>query len=197
MMKRLLTLLGVLAVVAGTSWAGIPEPDNCSVMPCDGLDYPRIFGSPDLPGAVGYANLDIYVRDHWDNPIQDEQVQVLIEPVCLVENGGAVVTCHDSYTGTTDEDGHVVINMALGGCCSGGTVAQIVCLNVVIRAYEDIVSPDYDGTTGDGAVNAMDLAYFGVQSGAGSPGCTDYNGDGTTNALDVAYFGSSWGHYCD
>jgi len=86
--------------------------------------------------------------------------------------------------------------VTLGGCCQQSQAAWIDACGVIIRVYNAIVSPDFDGLEGDCTVGLADFIVFSTGYISGASGCTDYTGSGRTELGDFIVFGQSWAHFC-
>ena len=192
-MKALLAVLVGMALSLGIASATVPDPTLCSVTPLDEtgavvVSPECINGVEDPPDAIVFT---VNVRNANDDPIPDAFVE------CIFGNPGNHYICGSAVlTGTTNEDGDVTFAIAAGGCTVEDGAFRIKANNVEIRAYDHVTSPDWDGTSGDGLVNALDLSAFGSSMGGGNSPCTDYDNNGATNALDLAVFGASWAYGC-
>jgi hypothetical protein len=119
----------------------------------------------------------------------------------------------DGYTGlcayqdpglvqNTDVAGNVCFNIQGGGCWKSQSDALVIRANgVVIRSYNNVMSPDYGGNDNQGqvylwslTVDPSDLAAFvsAYRGGTGPASCHDYDMNGTTGPTDLAVFTSSY-----
>jgi hypothetical protein len=188
MRKVVLAVIG-LVLSMGIAGATVPDPENCSVEPCDTIDGVVISpytGTP--PAAIVFtAN----IRNSNNDPIPNAFVELIFStPGNHFFCGSAVLT------GTTDANGNVSFAVAGGGCTLGTNAMKIRANNVEIRAYPSVKSPDYNGVAGDGQVALVDFTVFGNAYVAGAPGCTNYFNDGSTGLTDFTCFGACWGANC-
>lgn len=190
MCRGLMVLLFLLSLV-GVADANVPDPDNCSVMPCDlfmGIltcPYSATAAPPEVTHFV------VTVLNMSGQPIVGAYVEIL---VYFPANH---LSCPNAQpAGITDENGQVEFNLAMGGCTVDQTqTVGIVANGVPIRIYERLLSPDYSGE-GDLMVGLLDFTYFGSAMVHSAAGCTDYFNDGATGLDDFSAFGECWGHSC-
>jgi hypothetical protein len=199
-MKHFLFSVCALALIAGSAYADVPDPSNCS---CS-LDGPERMlmipggGSPWAPNGNG--NFTINVRNAANAPINNAVVEILVARQPEYDK-----TCYDGAPWTvsnTDAAGNVTMNVPGGGCTKNYIDAVVIRANGVdIREYEHVMSPDYAATDNDGIsgrwdhlVNPVDLASFvgAYKGGTGPASCHDYDNDGTTNPTDLAVFVSAY-----
>lgn len=176
-----------LVFTAGAANATIPDPDLCTVAPCD--DFLGVVTYPDpLPGGSG--EFTVNVRNGDNDPIPNAFVEV----VFLVEANH--LFCPDIVLdGNTDDVGNVVFNISAGGCTEGTDAIQIVANGTPIRTYTNAKSGDWD-TSADGSVGLSDFIFFGGNYGPTIGGCTDFFNDGGTGLDDLIGFGEMFGHDC-
>ncbi len=189
-----LTVLGLLFVV-GIAAATVPDPNLCTVDPCD------VFGMPPgtSPGMIlypcpeddGFAEFTCNIRNADGDPIPDAVVEIII----LVP-GNHCICPEGVLTGITDENGNVTFNISGGGCTFGQDAVQIIANALIIRTYQNLKSPDFDGGGSDCAVDLADYITFGGDFSSGAPGCHDYFNDGACDLGDFILFGEAWGRTC-
>ena len=192
-MKTALTLLAVLALMGSTAYASVPDPDYCSVTPMDDMDVARLIGVPDEMG-VPSAQLNIFVAAFGGDAIDNAYVEVVLSGLC----DGLCICDAAVLTGYTVA-GWLTIEGQFGGCCDLAPDAAVVVVaeGVGIRSAGYVVSPDYDGATGDCAVTLADFIYFGSNWGQVSGvTCADYSGDEACTLADFITFGAGWGKFC-
>ena len=88
-----------------------------------------------------------------------------------------------------------VITLRGGGCIRNTDLACVFRANgVVIRDYENLKSPDWDGVAGNCVVNLADLVRFAPNTDL----CFDYNNSGGVDLSDVVTFVSGFtpAHHC-
>jgi hypothetical protein len=187
-----LAVIGLVLTV-GIANATVPDPDLCSVLPCDTYGVPAgsapgIFMYPD-PVPDGLAKFTVNVRNADDDPIPDAFVEILIGVP------GNHHLCPDVVlTGTTDANGDVDFNISAGGCTIGANAVIIRANGVDIRDYDYLKSADFSPV--DGQTELADFIAFGTQYASSAPGCTDFFNDGTTELTDFVAFGEAWGRAC-
>ena len=205
-MKRVLLALVALALVGGTAYASVPDPDFCEVQPQDGMDCPKLIGVPSDPAPARFstlADVEIWVRAFGNTPIENAYVEIVMNELCEVH----MCYCQDNdMTGITDAVGYVKLNLMLGGCCTETSSAIILAggdptatppiPGTPIRAYDMVTSPDFDGTTGNCAVALEDLIFFAAQYGSSTNPCTDYSGDCVADLTDLILFAAQYGQSC-
>jgi hypothetical protein len=122
------------------------------------MALPRIVGIPDQVLPPMAAWIDIHIRNAQNDPVPDCFVTLNTSceepPLCFC--GFRQVT-----HGYTDASGHVRLMVTLGGCCEQPQAAWIDACGVIIRVYNAIVSPDFDGLQGDCTVGLADFIVFG------------------------------------
>ena len=192
MRSVVLAVIGLVLTV-GIANATVPDPDLCSVLPCDTYGVPAgsapgIFMYPDpVPGGLGEFVCNI--RNADNDPIPDAFVQIIIGVP------GNHWQCPDIVlTGTTDANGDVTFNISAGGCTIGAGAVTIQANGVDIRDYDNLKSADFSPV--DGATELADFIEFGNQYAVSAPGCTDFFNDGATELTDFVAFGEAWGRAC-
>lgn len=188
-------LVLVLAVSAAVAPSGppdtsiVPDPDLCTVVPCD--DMEGILTAP-FAGSPGpqVTEFTVTVLTWPGIPVPNAFVEVIMHyPTNHVVCSGAMLY------GITDSQGQVTMNLAMGGCSLVHDAVRIRVNGVDIRVYDRLLSPDFDGEA-DGTVGLTDFCYFGSKFVAGAPGCTDYFNDQVTGLEDFAAFGECWAGSC-
>ncbi len=187
----LAVVLGVV-LTCGIANATIPEEAYCSVTPCDQTGI--VLTCPDYLGGtlqpVAGVSFTVNVRNGDNNVIPNAYTEVVFD------FPGNHEFCSDIVaTGTTDDNGNITFNLSAGGCTMTPSAIHINANTYLIRTYDNVKSPDWDGTA-DGQVALSDFIVFANAYAAGAGGCTDYFGDGVTNLNDFILFGSAWAHYC-
>ncbi len=96
-------------------------------------------------------------------------------------------------SGVTNPAGRVRLSLFGGGCTESMPLAAVIKVGgMVVRSYDNIKSPDYNGAAGDGAVDLSDLVAF-TSAFLGAPGdCHDYDNDEVTGLSDLVLFGPSF-----
>ncbi|MFC1572710.1 hypothetical protein ACFL6M_03835 [Candidatus Eisenbacteria bacterium] len=201
-MKVLLGALFLLALAGGTASASVPDAGNSTVSPADGFNTPRLVGIPSdddkTPLAEGWiSNTVVTVRD-GDNPpapIESSWVTLTIadpdENLCYCEQYPPV------WAGFTDANGRVVLYQPFGGCSWGVSWNAVIQADgIPLRAFEWIVSPDWNQDSGNCEITISDFTVFGwAWSGDPSniqPLCSDYDGNGLFTVVDLTLFGYAW-----
>jgi hypothetical protein len=196
------TLIALLALLllGGTAHAnpGGPDPDHCTVLPPDEMASPRLVGVPvNGSGGASIADLDICIRSITGDPLSDIFVQVTFrascndpDPLCICTTG--------VFTGFTDLEGHLRLNLKFGGCCQDAYSAIIDAEGFPIRAYSIVVSPDYDGVRGNCAVTLADFVYFTTGYGQTGAPCRNLDGDAGDSCTlpDFVEFASAYASSC-
>ena len=189
MCRGLMSTLFFLVLV-GSAVAEVPDPDNCSVMPCD-----LFMGVLMCPYGVGSAPpqvtaFTVEIINGAGMPVPNAYVEI----IALVP-GNHQFCANAGLTGITDENGQVEMNVSGGGCTLGMDAVVISANGVFIRVYDRLISPDYSGEP-DLEVSLPDFTFFGSAMIQGHAGCTDYFDDGTTGLDDFSAFGECWGRSC-
>jgi len=164
-----------------------------TVMPVNDFDYPRIIGVPSEGDGPPMSTIDVYVENYYSGyPIPDMYVTVEFDASCT-----GLCFCDDAQlSGVTDDTGHVLIDIKVGGCCEGTGVVRIIGNGVLLAQYDMFVSPDFDQMYGSCDVLLPDFITFGSAFGGSGAGCSDFTGDGQTDISDFIAFGSAWGREC-
>lgn len=176
---------GTLLLPAGALAMTTPDPPNVEVHPCDELG--GVLLAPDRPSPLPATEVVIIVRNSDNQPVPNAQVVLELTPGNLL--------CDDMVAvATTDGDGVAHMKMAGGGCVQHSAAAGILKANgVTIRAYQDVKSPDYDGSGGDLRVDLSDLVAFSSEFlGASPDGCHDYDNGGSTDLGDLIIFSAAF-----
>lgn len=186
-----------LVVSAGPGAADLPDP-TCIICSLDQTE--RLLLIPDENG-VPQGEFTMIVRNMWggcEPPIADAIVEVLIGG----QAQGKTRLCGSAvYTGRTDENGFVRMNVTGGGCYKGANAVVIRVNGVEVRAYQVVVSPDYAGWDNQGqpnrsslSVSLADLAAFvmAYQGGTGGASCHDYDNNGRMDPGDLAVFAAAY-----
>ncbi len=183
----LITLVGVPAVAARAS---VVDPAYCSVEPCDVTGVVVICPSDGTP--PGSSNFTVNVRNDRGDPVPYAKVEVIF---ILPES---FALCGDpSVTKYADHNGNATFNLSAGGCGSGTPGIEIWANSTLIRTYQNVRSPDYDGASGDGMVSLADFMEFTAEWGhCHSNCCHDYNGDNSVTLADYIMFSECWGRNC-
>lgn len=175
---KLIVALALCSFAAEEAWADEPVPPDASVEPWDSM-----LGAFFAPTAIPGNTVQLVVRDGAGDPVANANV--------TVEVGPEVNLCDDVVlTTTTDSEGIAHFTALGGGCQSHVSLVTIIRVNgVVIRAYSDVKSPDFDGTTSNLRVDLGDLVAFGNEFGGKTSGvCHDYDNNGTTGLADFILF---------
>lgn len=188
MRKVVLAVIGLVLSV-GIAGATVPDPELCSVEPCDTID--GIIISPYSGAAPTVIEFTANVRNSNNDPIPNAFVELVFGTP-----GNHFFCTSAVLTGTTDANGDVSFAVAAGGCTMGANAVKIRANNVDIRTYENVKSPDFDGVAGNGQVVLADFTTFGNAYVTGAPGCTDYFNDGSTSLGDFSAFGLCWAQVC-
>jgi hypothetical protein len=188
MRKVVLAVIGLVLSV-GIAGATVPDPDNCSVEPCDTIN--GVVVSPYSGTAPASVVFTANIRNSNNDPIPNAFVELIFgTPGNHFFCGSAVLT------GTTDANGDVTFAVAAGGCTMGANAMKIRANQVEVRNYPNVKSPDYNGVAGDGMVVLADFTTFGNAYVTGAPGCTDYYNDGVTGLPEFTTFGGCWAKAC-
>lgn len=181
--------LTVAPIAAAPDTSVVPDPDYCSVVPCD--EIAGILTTPHSGAGPAAARFVVTVQPAQGVPLPNAFVEIIpADPT-------AHVLCPQArLTGLTDANGRVEFDLAMGGCTLRPNAVRIRANGVIIRSYPRLVSPDYDGEA-DGAVVLSDFTVFGTALVTGAGGCTDYYNDGTTGVDDFTGFAACWGRSCE
>lgn len=191
----LIALVG-LALLSGATYASVPDPEMCTVNPPDQMAAPRLIGVPSTTGQAA-ANLSITIRASDGTAINNAYVEVILNPTCNDPSPLCVCTV-GVFSGYTSPSGTLTLNMKYGGCCTDQSSAIIVAEGTPIRAYDIIVSPDYNGVDGNCQVNLADFVYFSGRYGQTGQPCSNFSGDATEtcNLADFVTFAGVYGRTC-
>lgn len=189
-----------LGLIASAAPGDVPDPSNCT---CDLDELGRallIPGGPVPPPngpwqPNGHADFCVNVRNAANAPINNAIVVILIAGL---ETGHTCLCDLAETVKHTDMYGNVCFNIPGGGCLKHQYDAFLIRANgVVIRTYDNVMSPDYTGRDDDGIpgrcdlmVTPEDLAAFilAYMGGTGPASCHDYDNDGITGPIDLGVF---------
>ena len=189
-MKRLLSAVVMLALIGGMAYASVPDPTYCEVTPLDGFEYQRMVVIGDDPAPSALADITVVVKAYGGIPLDNRLVEITFNGDC----DATMCYCTGlTLSGYTDANGSISFNLAASGCCETTTAGLIVADGLPIRGYDVIVSPDYDGATGNCNMETGDFIAFGAQGWAGQMTCYDTSGDGVVDITDFIAFASAWG----
>ena len=177
-----LFLIAAVLWVSSAAGNAVPDQTYCTVVPADRLD--GIILCPDAPTPIPESVETITVRDSNNNPYPNASVRFYF-------NDPSVVLCpHAVLEGATDRNGVIQLTMAGGGCGISSAGCVVRANGVVIRAYDNTKSPDWDGTSGNLRVDGGDYIAFGPAfNQALTPGgCFDFDNSGSVGAGDYAIF---------
>ncbi len=154
-----------------------PDSELCSVEPCDTNN--QVLVCPGLQ-ENGLDDITIEIHDQEDQPIKDAWVEIDFGECEKLCDDGA----WDEHGGLTDENGVIVIDPLVGGCEDCTVIVRCNC--EVIRTFDRVVSPDWNGSWANGRVDEEDGQFFTYALSVNHP-CGDYNGDGLVDTEDGAY----------
>jgi len=188
-MKKLLSALFVLALCSSVVFATVPDPTKCSVAPGDALN--GLVTAPDSPAPISATLYTITVRNAANNPIPNASVVIEFPAPTNIRN---CTTANN--TATTNAQGVANITLRGGGCKISAGAGLVKANGVVIRTYNNVKSPDWDGAAASGAMTLADLLAF--RAVPVFPFCHDYNNDNTMNLSDTLIFSSAYvpAHIC-
>lgn len=191
----LIALVG-LALLSGATYASVPDPDMCSVIPPDNMAAPRLIGVPATTGQAA-ANLTVTIRASDGTAIGNAYVEVILNPTCNDPDPLCICT-NAVFTGYTSPSGNLTLNMKYGGCCQDVSSAIIMAEGTPIRAYDIVVSPDYNGANGNCYVQLADFVYFSGRYGQSGVPCSNFSGDATESCTlpDFVTFAAVYGKNC-
>jgi len=186
-MKKLLSALFALALCSSLAMATVPYPPNCVVSPCDALL--GVVWCPDNPSPIANSIVTLTIRNQANNPIANAAVNVAFGtgPLCVC---GTMV-----YNTTTNSSGVAVLTLRGGGCIKNTDLACVFRANgVVVRDFQNLKSPDWDGAAGNCLVNLSDLVVYA----RGNDLCFDFNNNGILDITDFSIFASAYtpAHHC-
>jgi hypothetical protein len=158
----------------------------------------RLLLIPDGLGDVPAASFTVTVLDGLAMPIIGSVVTVEIGGVM----DGMTRICSDQMlTVVTGPGGVAAFNIGGGGCYKAAGAVEILADGVLLRSYDQVMSPDYTATDNAGipgqaslTVTPGDFASFvaAFQGGIGPASCHDYNNDGRVSVPDFAVFAVSY-----
>lgn len=185
-----LTVLTPLPALANP----VPVPTNCTVMPQDTFEHPRVVGVPATGSGLQAAVMTVTVMDSSGTPIPNAHVQMTFGSSCM----GLCLCPTAVLEGYTNASGVVELVMALGGCCQDPAAATLLVMGMPIRTYDTVTSPDLASATGGGdcRVVLQDFSAMGGCLGSAAGGCCDFTGDETATLADFVVFGGTWGRSC-
>ncbi len=179
--SRVATLFALITtfMVAGSSVvrAQVPDAGQSTVEPWD--TYGHVLVSPGTQSSVD--SVIITVRDAVGNPVPNVPVTVSIAML-----PGLAFDLNPGLTATTDGAGRIILNPRIGGSRLNSNVT-VEAGGVVLRTFANVLSPDFDGSAGNGVVNATDLGYFDYRSSsAGYDPLLDLDGNHVLGPSDRA-----------
>lgn len=180
-MKKLLSALVLLALSSGLALADVPDPNNCSVIPSDGIN--GIIICPAAPTPLTETINTVTVRNLQNQTIANATVIFLF--------GTTINVCPSAvHTATTNASGVCTITVSGGGCATSAGAGTVKANGVTIREYVNVKSPDWDTFSGDRTVGAGDYAQFAPRFNQGSTTdpCFDYDNNGSVGASDYSIF---------
>jgi hypothetical protein len=197
-MKKLLFALVALALCSGMALATVPDPTQCTVLPCDNLGPPGIGGvvvCPGTPACIPAALVTVTVRNAAGNVIPNATIQVTMGSPLI--NGCATPDALP-WDGVCDGNGVWSKCFNAGGCFDGPNACSIIANTVPIRNYTHVHSPDWNGGSANLLVQADDFASFLASYNPQTPGCHNYDNDTDTDLGDFVIFASGFnpGHQC-
>jgi hypothetical protein len=186
-MNRLFIAVMISFVFTAGAGASVmpPYPDSCQVEPWDTYDVAFV-----CPG-LDEDSLTVFVADAAGDPIPDLLVEIEVASC-----SGLAIDCPGGLYAYTDSFGIAFLDPRIGGCddCS----VFIHAGGVLIRTYNKIVSPDWNGIEADGIVHLDDMSYFNQVYQIGPyDACADYNGDGNVDEQDELIFLDCFGKQND
>ncbi len=187
-----LVICGLLCLCGTLARAAIPDPEDCSVEPCDTIDSVTLCPHRDDPGE--YFAINVHLADHGHSPIPYARVEVI-----LGYPNAHYVCPAAQFVYYADANGDARLTLPVGGCVLGEAGAFVIRVEGVdIRSYGDVRSPDFDGSQGDGQVTLADFMAFGAErrSCSGEDCCFDFNNNGVMELADQVVFSAGWGRGC-
>jgi hypothetical protein len=188
----ILSVMVVTALVTqpiGVS-AGAPDPPFCPIEPWN--TYGHAFVTPGSNSEGGVGEVSIQVFNINGDPIPGAFVEIRVSD-CMFDVDMCLNPGGAGLTGTTNDQGIVVLNPQIGACGECETFPIVVLASgVTIGSYPRIVSTDWDGVEADGFVGVADFAFFSTAFKVTGDECADYNGDGVVNGADFAIFSTSF-----
>jgi len=156
----------------------VPDPAQSSVSPADGAG--QVLVSPGTMSGVDIITVTVRAAD--GTPIPGVPVTVSFDDTCpelCIDPSGPV------FGATTDAAGQAAIDPAVGGCAD--CTVTVHADGVLLRSFDRVVSPDWDGTFADGRVDVDDFSWFQLMFQTAED-CADYDGDGLVDMTDLAIF---------
>jgi hypothetical protein len=202
-MNRCASLVFVLALIAVTAVANIPDPNLCVLNNAAGSDGATVYltpaggGSPftdaRLAGGVAVdATLTLTVVNADGDPIPNYPAS----DIWLVTTADGLATCGMAHPGAaTDANGQTQwIDTIAGGGSSLGEDAQAIISDqpVIDTAAVQFVSSDL---TGDLVVNLSDITLF-TQAISTYNAVADFNNDQVVNLSDITLMAQAIGAVC-
>lgn len=173
-----IVVLGVV-LLGSPANSQIPDSVRCRVELWDTIGH--AFVAPGQAGGLNLDNIVVVVQDNLCQPIENASVQI-----DLSDCSNLYLCNPDGLTGTTDEEGVAILDVSVGGCDE--CTVHVLANDVIIRAYEWVVSTDWSGVACDGAVAGSDFAFFVKTFKVTQNRCADYDGDGFVGPEDFSIF---------
>lgn len=178
-----------------------PYAPLCDVSPQDLMaNRQRLYGIPDAPTVTTASSIMIRLRDQYGYPCANWRVEIQ-----FLEMSPHVCRCDYSWPSeVTGPNGVCHIDLELGGCDDLLNQAVIVAYETepeyyLIRAYDLVVSCDFDGIDGDCKTLLSDFTVFSsAYMSHQYHTCQDYDGFDSEciTFLDFMLFGAGWGRLC-
>jgi hypothetical protein len=181
----LLTVVAVLACVAGATSAGIPDPDM-SFVTLTKTDPDGMATCPALD-ALPYQYVRVDARRSDNSPIQGIPYTSFF---FTVTGGDINLTNVDAET---DADGQIRFQADDAEALALGSVTIECQIYTVVLNDIDVLQVNNLDVNGDGQVLAEDFAMFVADYGSNAKR-SDFNWDGQVLAEDFALFVAHYGH---
>ncbi|MCK4412194.1 MAG: hypothetical protein KAY32_01485 [Candidatus Eisenbacteria sp.] len=196
-MRIVLLALVALALVGGGAWAGVPDPDYCTVMDQDLMSNPLLTGFLTDGAFRADGDVTIFIAAYGGTPIGDAEVTIVINAACeMCICDSWVQTAYTNNDPLSPDYGAVTMNMRWGGCCEMAAAATIYAEGTPIRTYDVINSTDWKGDACSAKVDLEDFGEFARNYGSSTSPCQDYTGDGETDLEDFGIFARHYGDEC-
>ena len=175
--SRMLLLAAILVWIPESALPQcVPDANLSSVEPWD--TYGQVFVVPGT--GIGADVVTVTVLCAGSVPLPNAFVEIEFLDCDLCYWNG------DHYiTGFADGSGVFAYDPQVGGC--DACEVRVTVEGVVIRSFTQVVSPDWDGVSGDGVVDGDDGAWFTPFISTNTYDvCADLNGDNAVDAVDGA-----------
>ncbi len=145
-----------------------------------------------MPGVTSKAyDIPVSVKDGYGDARAKVSVEARLTEPCP---DLCMAPVQPRLTTVTGSGGGGGLDPDMGGC--GACPIDVVMDHLLVYHFDQVVSPDFDGSEGNGWINHRDYAYFQSVFGYGIyDGCADYTSDGMVDLGDLTLMVAALGTY--